>query len=86
MAWRQRVDEASGDVFGTPVEAPPLAASGHRESDEPLAAVGGIDLDGDQLLVFELPEQPAEVTRVEAEAATEIPDSGAVGADLEQQA
>jgi hypothetical protein len=85
LAVRQRIDDAPGDVLGAPIEAPPFAASGRGQRDDPLAPIGRVRGHGHEIVLLELAQQPAEVPGVEPQPPTQLGHPGPRRADLEQQ-
>jgi hypothetical protein len=66
------VQERARELVTAAVELGPLGPARLGQPDDPYAPVVGVVLDGDQVLLLEPAQQPAEVSGVEPEPAAEM--------------
>ena len=71
--------------MGASIEALPFAATRGRELDDPLSSVDRVRRHGDEFVLLELSQEATDIAGVEVEATSQVADSGALRADLEQQ-
>ena len=80
----QRIDQRGGQFVAETVELGALGSSGVGEAYDSNALIGGMDAHLDQPLLFEHPQQPAQVARVDIEPGAQRSGVRAVGLDLPQ--
>ena len=79
LALVEMVEQRTRELVTAAIQLGPLGPARLGQADDPHAAVVGVTVDGDQVLILEPAQQPAEVSGVEAEPA---PDGARVRACL----
>src|SRR6266700_874854 len=81
----ERAEKTGGGLFGAAIEFGPFGPSGGGQPRGPEPSVRLVHLDGDQPVVLQRPQQPAQVAGVQVQPGAQVPDVAAVRADLPQQ-
>ena len=79
------LQQGGGGPFGTHVHLAELAPAGGREPGRSHPPIRRCPGRSDEALRLEGLDQPGDVGRIETEPPAEVPEIGAVGADLEEQ-